>query len=147
MYTWVAKDASVAPCALSFKKVLIPLALGGITFTSLTAYCAGRKHKWTLESTGKDLKEYGGKGVSSYFKPISVVAKKLHEVAQDVKEKLVDFTAKEERATKALSKELDQARRLQEFREVQNAENASKRSRKTDDPIRDYFLLYCMHLS
>jgi hypothetical protein len=123
--------------ALSLEKVLIPIALGGITLTSPNAYCADRNHKWAPDSTGKDLKEYGGKSVNSYFKPITDGAKKLLEVAQDAKDKLVDFTANEERAAKALDKELDQARRLREFEEEKNAENASKRSRKTDDPILD----------
>jgi hypothetical protein len=60
------------------KKVLIPITLGGITITSPNTYCADRKHKWTPDSTGKDLKEYGGKSVNSYFPPITVGAKVLH---------------------------------------------------------------------
>jgi hypothetical protein len=37
--------------------------------------------------------------------------------AQDAKDKLVAFTANEERAAKAIEKEFDQARRLREFKE------------------------------
>jgi hypothetical protein len=72
--------------ALSVRKVVTPVVLGGITLTSPNTYCSERKHKWTPNSEiAKDLKEYGGKSVNSYFKPASTLVKQLHDIAQDAK--------------------------------------------------------------